>query len=399
MATKKNDANARKAVKTVTSAFGAANREKLINEYFAGQEAKIITPQYAWEHVYRLLLWVDQTTGLGHCYESDKSQPGKGWYARSLAFHKWIADSLDSTPAEVAKHIDWLFTRAAEDLTAHVIKGAARILAKAEKQREPYKGQGFPLPGENPELVSIIREALGQHLGAEPPEEVWNQLVQKIRQYFALDNKRKNLVGEGFEDVLAQVVERTCNRSDLKIHTRSLLQKIPGFGNSREGEKAIKVDLALVRPKMRTLVTSKWSVRADREKQFTADFADYLKAESSSKPFEYVFVTNEFDPARLMRACDQLNGHVHLFAHVVHINTDAIRATYSPAISSKGEHQTATAKRGKKVSAGAGGDATGAPTQAASGDEKSSMERVLSLIDEGRLISLEQWIEKLGSEH
>lgn len=389
MTTKKND---KKAANSVASAFGAVNRERLINEYFSGQKIELITPQHAWKHVYRLLLWVDQTTGLGHCYESDKSQPGKGWYVRSLAFHKWAADSLGSSPGEVSKQIDWLFTRAAEDLAAYVTKSAAKLLAKADKQREPYEGQGFPMPGENPELVSIIKETLGDHLRAEPPEKVWTLLVQKIRQYFALDNKRKNLVGEGFEDVLAQVVERTCNRADLTVHTRSLLQKIPGFGNSRDGEKVIKVDLALVRPKMRTLVTSKWSVRADREKQFTADFTDYLKAESSSKPFEYVFVTNEFDPARLMRACAQLNGHVHLFAHVVHINTDAIRATYSPAINSMGEQKKSKAKKNKRLPEGATDKAT-------SEDEKSSMEKVLNYIDEGRLISLEQWIKKLESEY
>jgi hypothetical protein len=25
---------------------------------------------------------------LAHCYETDKSQPGKNWYSRSLAFHE-----------------------------------------------------------------------------------------------------------------------------------------------------------------------------------------------------------------------------------------------------------------------------------------------------------------------
>jgi hypothetical protein len=70
------------------------------------------------------------------------------------------------------------------------------------------------------------------------------------------------------------------------------------------------------------------SVRADREKQFAADYDDYLAAESDRKPFEYVFVTNEFDPARLMRACENLAGNAPMFAHVVHINTDALRATY-----------------------------------------------------------------------
>jgi hypothetical protein len=79
---------------------------------------------------------------------------------------------------------------------------------------------------------------------------------------------------------------------------------------------------------MRTLVTAKWSARADREKQFVVDFNDYVAAESDGKPFHYVFVTNEFDPARLMRACEKLAVNAPMFTHVVHISTDAVRATY-----------------------------------------------------------------------
>jgi hypothetical protein len=384
MAKKKSDPT---AAKTITSAFGAENRERLINEYFLEQETDGIEPDRAWEHVYRLLLWVDQTTGLGHCYESDKSQPGKVWYARSLAFHKWIADSLKSTPGDVAKKIDWLFIRAAEDLATYVLKSATRLAAKAEKQRKPYTDLAFPKPGENPELVAIIKETLGEHLG-EPPEEVWTQLVQKVRQYFALDNKRKNLVGEGFEDVLFQVVTRACSRSGLEVQTRSLLRKLRGFENFRQGEKQIKVDLAILKPKMRTIVTVKWSVRADRERQFTSDFADYLKAESSGQPFEYVFVTNEFDPARLMRACEQLNGNTHLFAHVVHINTDAIKATYQPPIVDDEK-----AKDGKQKIVKSG------QTSKDSKDEENSMKKVLQFIETGRLISLEKWLKKLETEY
>jgi hypothetical protein len=146
----------------VKSAFGAVNRAKLIDAYFSQQSEASISPEKAWEHVYRLLLWVDQTTGLGHCYESDKSQPGKRWYARSLAFHDWVSKSLDTSPSEVAKQIDWLFLRAAEDLAAYVIRRAANDIAKAEAQRRPYEGRDFPKPGEDPELVSIIRGGFRQ---------------------------------------------------------------------------------------------------------------------------------------------------------------------------------------------------------------------------------------------
>lgn len=350
----------------IKSAFGAINRARLINEYFAQQSEEDITPDQAWVHVYRLLLWVDQTTGLGHCYESDKCQPGKRWYARSLAFHDWLSTALGTTPSDLAEQIDWLFLRAAEDLAAYVIHQTEKIAAKAETQRQPYQGRGFPRPGEDPELVAMVKDALGNHLGSEPPPEVWEKLIQRVRQYLALENKRKNLVGEGFEDVIAQVLQRTCRREDMQVFTRRALHELPGFNRVRVGDKPNKVDVAVVRPSMRTLVTAKWSVRADREKQFVTDFADYVSAESHRKPFEYIFVTNEFDPARLMRACEQLSGNALMFDHVVHISTDAIKATYGELGDGK--------------------------------DESASMQSVLKHIDEGRLISLEQWLTNLVAE-
>ena len=351
---------------SVSSAFGARNRARLINSYFAEQQESEITPEKAWAHVYRLLLWVDQTTGLGHCYESDKSQPGKRWYSRSLAFHDWVATALGTDPGSLAGEIDWLFLRAAEDLATSVLKRAATVAARAELQRKEYEGRGFPKPGEDPELVAIVKDALGDHLGSEPPPEVWNLLVERVRQYLALDNKRKNLVGEGFEDVIAQVIQRTCRRDDMEVSARRALHELPGFNRVRAGDKPNKVDVAVIRPAVRVLVTAKWSVRADREKQFVTDFADYVSAESERKPFEYIFVTNEFDPARLVRACDQLVGNSQMFKHVVHISTDAIMATYR--FSGEGK------------------------------DEAASMQRVLRHIEAGRLISLERWLIGLAGD-
>ena len=349
---------------SIKSAFGAENRARLINSYFSKQSSHAITPDQAWAHVYRLLLWIDQSTGLAHCYESDKSQPGKRWYARSLAFHDWTSKGLMVSPGDLAQHIDWLFLRAAEDLAAYVLRKAAKVAAKAESQREPYKDKGFPRPGEDPELVSIVKDVLGDHIGSEPSPEIWDQLVQRIRQYLALDNKRKNLVGEGFEDVIAQVLQRTCRRSDMEVHVRRALHELPGFNRAKTGDKPNKVDVAIVHGSTRILVTAKWSVRADREKQFVTDFTDYVTAESNNKPFDYVFITNEFDPARLMRACDHIVGNSHMFKHVVHISTDAIKATYGQSPGGK--------------------------------DDEASMQRVLRLIEEGRLISFGKWIAGLS---
>jgi len=350
------------SIEAIKGAFGAKNRKRLIGEYFKEAGEKFSTKE-AWEHVYRLLLWADQTTGLAHCYESDKCQPGRLWYSRALSFHSWASEALSASPATLAQKIDWLFRHATDDLAKEVLEGVKKAARIADRQRAPYEGRGFPAPGEDPELVSIVRDVLNRHITSEPDVATWQLLVQRIRQYLALENKRKNLVGEGFEDVLAQVVSRALPSQPIDVHTRRLLQEIPGFKRARagKGEKPNKVDIAIVRPGMRTLVTAKWSVRADREKQFTTDFSDYIGAESDRQPFEYVFVTNEFDPARLARAAEQLAGNAFMFNYVVHINTDALKATYGNV-----------------------------------GDD-STMRRVLDLIDRRRILSLAQWLETLKS--
>lgn len=350
------------SIKAIKGAFGAKNRKRLIEAYFK-KAGETFTPQDAWMHVYRLLLWADQTTGLAHCYESDKCQPGRGWYSRALAFHAWASQALLASPAALAQQIDWLFRHATDDLAKEVLQGVKKAAQVAARQRAPYEGRGFPAPGEDPELVSIVQDVLGKYLASEPDASTWQLLVQRVRQYLALENKRKNLVGEGFEDVLAQVVSRALPGQPIEVHTRRLLQEIPGFSRARtgKGEKPNKVDVAIIRPGMRTLVTAKWSVRADREKQFTTDFSDYIGAESDRQPFEYVFVTNEFDPARLARAAEQLAGNAFMFNHVVHINTDALMATYEGA------------------------------------EEDSTMHRVVELISRGRILSLSQWLEHLRS--
>lgn len=345
---------------TVSAAFGAKNRARLLDEYFS--ETAPPTALDAWRHVYALLLWIDQTTGLAHCYESDKSQPGKPWYPRSLAFHAWLAQEMGCAPSDVASGLDWLFRRATDDLAKRLIARRSAVLARAEAQRASYQGQDFPEPGEDPELVAIIQDVLGEYFAAPPSEEKWPELVQKVRQHVTLENKRKNLVGEGFEDVIAAVISRSVGPGRLEVSTRQLLQTVPGFANERKGEKPNKVDVVMLRREgnTRTLVTAKWSIRADREKQFQAEFASYVAAKSDIKPFEYVLVTNEFDPARLVRACEAMGANTPMFADVVHINTNALRAVYGST-------------------------------------PEDSMKKVIEYIDDGRLIGMDAWLAKLAT--
>lgn len=346
-------------------AFGAENRNRLIDLYFDQLPSPHISTVDAWRHVYRLLLWSDPTTGLAHCYESDKSQPGKPWYLRSLAFHDWVCTNLKIEPGDLGHEIDWLFVKVCEDLARVMIRKEAQRAKAAAQQRAPYAARGFPEPGADPELAAIIEDALKPFLQKYPSEDDWRTLTQRVRQFLAVQNKRKNLVGEGFEDVLAQIVRRSSAGQQGDVLTRKLLYEIPGFNRARQGMKENKVDLAIVRPTMRTIVTAKWSVRADREKQFPTEYEEYINAESEGKKFQYVFITNEFDPARLMRACENLYRNSPMFDRVVHINTNAIRATYVNSGENRGN---------------------------------SSWQRVLNHIEKGRLISLEQWLMELARQ-
>lgn len=344
------------ALQAVARAFGSENRARLLARYF--NSATTITSVNAWQHIYRLLLWIDRTTSLAHCYESDKAQPGRIWYARSLAFHDWISSSLGVSPVDLGDNIDWLFREAVKDLAS---RSLAIRTAVYEEQRAPYQERGFPEPGEDPELVGIVKEVLGSWINQEPPTEVYRNLARRLYLHMTQENKRRNLVGEGFEDVIAAVVGRLPFSAQIEIRSRALLHELPGFHPPASNEKAKKVDLALMRGNERILVSAKWSIRADREEQFQSDFEAYARLESAGQDFGYVLITNEFDAARLKAACERRKQNAPLFNHVVHINPDAVLATYGEA-------------------------------------KQGSVNELRAHVNSGRLISLEHWFDLLKTE-
>lgn len=227
-----------------------------------------------------------------------------------------------------------------------------------EEQRAPYEGRGFPEPGEDPELVSIVKDALGKWIKQEPPDEAFRKLTRRLNAYMAQENKRRNLVGEGFEDVIAAVVGQLPSSKTIQIKNRALLHDLPGFNRPAPSEKAKKVDLALIRGTNRTLVSAKWSIRADREEQFQSDFETYARLESAGQDFGYTLITNEFDAARLKAACERRRQNAFLFTNVVHINPKAILATYGHA-------------------------------------KQGSLNEVRTHINSGRLMGLERWLTQL----
>lgn len=354
----------------VDRAFGAENRARLLESYFSTVAPEPLSAESAWRHTYRLLMWIDRTIGLAHCYESDKCQPGRPWYARSLRFHQWLAGELGVSARELADRIDWLFAAAARDLARAAEVRAVALRERAQAQREPYADEDMPLPGEDLELEALIEETLNSGLGAAPPPDLVRHLSERIQAHMSSENKRKNLVGEGFEDTLAGLLRRLPGIGDAyDVLVRPALHDLPGFNRPRGGEKTRKVDLALVRRRdqWRVLVSCKWSVRSDREEQFATDFDTYARLEAEGSSFGYVLVTNEFDPARLAAACDMRRLNQNIFTDVVHVNPEGPRVVY-------------------ELSAGG-------PARRASGGTA----RALDHISSGRVASLERWLSSLAS--
>jgi hypothetical protein len=232
----------------------------------------------------------------------------------------------------------------------------------------------MPDPFEDPELQVLLEEALGD---AAPPEDELVALVRSIRLYVATENKRKNLLGEGFEDVLAAVLRRLDGGAPPIVETQKLIHEIEGFREQREGEKRAKVDLWLRSTTgRRTLVTAKWSVRADREKQLADDYRIYVDCNNSSDTFDYVFVTNEFDAARLVAACDRTEMNRQILDVVVHVSPEALMAAYGISPGDAKPNET-----GEKESA----------------EERRAAARLPELMASGRLISLGDWLARVAA--
>jgi hypothetical protein len=333
----------------VERAFGAENRARLLNAYF--DQAGELTPANAWLHVYQLFQWIDATIGLAHCYDSNHSQPGKAWYERTRRFHGWLAENLGCPPIELRHHIDWLFR--------HVVADLARAKAAIVK-RQLQLAPDYPSPGDDSGLVDLLRDELGSFLARDLTEDEWRRVSLSVHAYVGEENKRNNLTGEGFEDALAAIIRRLPGHEKWIVGNRVRIDEIPKFSAVGADEKDKMIDVALWTPDeaTRVLVTSKWSVKADREEQFGNDFSAYARA-NRGRPFIHTLITNEFDPARLKRACESVVGNSLLFHKVVHVNPQAVVTAYgTPKKNTAGEH-------------------------------------LPELIESGRLISLEHWLRGL----
>jgi hypothetical protein len=215
----------------------------------------------------------------------------------------------------------------AEVATAEVSR-RAQLAVRAQAQRQDYD-ESMPQPGEDPELRDIIEPLLPHGASLRPTDDVIRDVLQRARTHITSENKRKNLLGRGFEDVLAGITRRLTGTPPSALGTQTSIEEIRGFRAPREGDKTEKVDMWVERPGgTRVLVSAKWSVRADREKQMRGDFLTYVDCNEIREPFEYVWVTNEFDPARLVANATNTEGNRFLFDAVIHLCPDALRIVH-----------------------------------------------------------------------
>lgn len=305
--------------------FGQPNRVRLVNEFLSH---RTIEPENAWKDVYGLLLWIDTRTGVAHCYESDKSQPGKPWYPRSLLFHEWVADQLGVEPVDLRDHIDWMFQQA---VAAAMEAEADEMIARAREIQAglfPAAPTRMPVPGDDPRLHEIVEPLMPRDPAERLDEAGVNTVLRKIYAHMSSENKRANLLGRGFENVLDGVMAR-LPAPPLRHGAQTVLEDIPGFRPTRHGDKVEKVDLWVGDgDRRRVMISAKWSVRADREKQMATDFQTYNQMNDWRDPFEYVWITNEFDPARLVANATNTQNNNPLFNRVVHICPAALAVVH-----------------------------------------------------------------------
>jgi hypothetical protein len=243
-----------------------------------------------------------------------------------LLFHKWVSEQLGYPPRTLHANIDYLFRWCTRILAAAEAKRQERRLKQAEKQRAAFAADDMPVPGENPELEKEVAALLADATGKSPSPEIVRLVVRRVQTVLRLENKRKNLVGEGFEDVLKAILSHVVDSARWEIQCRKTLHDLPGFREPPQREKPRTVDLAIVdgTTGRRILGSVKWSVRADREEQFGVDYEAYSRNESAGERFDFVFITNEFDAARLVSACDRRYMAQPLFSVVVHVQPDPL---------------------------------------------------------------------------
>lgn len=314
--------------------FGQEVRNRILSEYFAS--AGEVTAANAWEHVYRLLLWKNEAAQLAHIYDSNHMQKGKMFHGRAVRFTDALCQEWGVSKNELWAQIDVLFKGCVAELK---LREAAKRRLTAGDEEE------IPDPSElQTEMAEVLRKA---GVPGDQSERLASQLEQEARYYFTISNKRKNALGEGFEDLLHYLLRRVSGVPGDVVRLRTSVSTLPGFKQAppkAPGQRRIREahpDLAfVVGDRTDTVVTAKWSMRQDRETQFAAEYAAYMTQKVQRSELTFALITNEFDPARLNNVAKAMErgAQGYTFHHIYHVNLDLLKAAYGPDLREVGGH-------------------------------------------------------------
>jgi hypothetical protein len=302
------------------SPFGQATRMRVLEAYFA--RAGEVTAENAWEHVYRCLLWMNQGAGLAHIYDSNHMQPGGNFHSRAITFTDELCRLFGVTRAQLPAEIDHLFKGCVEEWKR---RRSTDIDTELES-----------------ELVAVIEQVLrGEGVADSRVRPVARHLEVLSRDFFTIGNKRKNALGEGFEDLLYLLLVRVARVPPEKIALRRPVSELPGFRRAPArlpGSRPAREphpDIATLEGGITHVITSaKWSMRQDRETQFQSEYTAYQMNKTQSTELRFALITNEFDVARLNNVARAIPGGAggYIFHNIYHISPELLLHTQGDRI-------------------------------------------------------------------
>ena len=299
--------------------FGKATRMRVLQQYFA--QAGDVNSENAWEHVYRCLLWMNHGAGLAHVYDSNHMQPGGVFHSRAVRFTELLCRHWKITKKELPDQIDVLF------------KGCVSELKQRNAEISPVIDAQM-----DSELVLAIEAELFAEGITEPRALAVARKIEGLsNDFFTIGNKRKNALGEGFEDLLLILLQRVSRIPADKLKLRTPVSQMPGFRRApprQKGEKRKREprpDIAIVENNItHVITTAKWSMRQDRETQFQSEYSSLQTNKVQSTELTYALITNEFDIARLKNVASAMPGGAggYIFHTIYHVCLPLLRETH-----------------------------------------------------------------------
>ena len=141
-------------------------------------------------------------------------QPGGGFHTRAVRFTEALCKRFGVTPRKLGNEIDCLF------------RGCVAVL-RAQPEQEEMDDLDEQL---ETELVTQIRAILvGEGLEDARARSATRKIERASRDFYTVGNKRKNALGEGFEDLLELLLVKAAKVPTERVRLRSPVSKLPGF--------------------------------------------------------------------------------------------------------------------------------------------------------------------------